>query len=171
MRAIGLAVIASATLAIAIPARANAEMKAYAWYRVNAKDGSFIDTSITAQQSFKFVTVAIDHYNWRLRDPVVESLRCRFYRASWSFMPGEIVVDISDGWTRCEDQHAGNKAVYVLLSAHWHLYDDGVEHTVTATANIRTAAINGYVYVDGDDPNDPDDPYDPAIFPDVGDFP
>jgi hypothetical protein len=159
MRAIGLAVLVSATLAVAIPARANADQVAYAWYRRTGSDGSFVDVSITALQKSdgrtKYVSVAIDRFNGALLDPVVESLRCEITgeeargrvsftrtRTRTPFFGVWTKVDISNGSIKCPDQHAPGVVRDIDLGASWAVFESAGVRNVNAGAYVR----NGYVY-------------------------
>jgi hypothetical protein len=154
MRALGLGVVAFVSVAALAPARASAEQVAYAWYQRTGTDRNLIDVYITAHtwpDGARYVAVAIDRYNWRLRDPVVESLRCeldRVFFQKYSDFPVQLHVEVSDGPVTCYDQHSGSWRT-ILLRASWDLYDDSNGNRyVSASAYIRASTVKGlYVYV------------------------
>jgi hypothetical protein len=168
MRRFCFGLVLSASLA-ALPARASAEQVAYAWYQRTAEDRNLVDVYISAHEwndgggLNHYVSVTIDRYNWRLRDPVVESLRCELNRVTftqYSAFPVQVHVDISDGPADCFDQHS-NRWRTVFLRASWDLWDDG-DRTVSAQAYVRaTSGSKLYTYVA---------PNDPALSPDISGY-
>jgi hypothetical protein len=153
MRALVFAVLASATLASVAPASASADQLAYAWWYL--RSGSKVtDVTITAQEwsdGSHSLKVEIDRYDWKLRDPVVESLRCYPDPDSVSFirpLPG--LAEIPFRTVMCQDQHGGYHWKFLDLGVDWKLkVDEQGQLKVSAEANIRTR--DDFVYVSPDD--------------------